>query len=149
VFRYQTGEVVCRGDEILYSSWRGIVESVFKQGTRLAEEHGAQDGGVMLLFFTGGRVLLDTTDDEEDLVFLRRFDDSVRDEFERSGLLCKMCYADGTPLFPGDIIEQSGENGKVYRAHVKAVHAPFEPSSWLEVPQFLRHENRRAPVNKG
>ena len=130
MYHYQTGEEVRSGDEIEYSEWGGIVEFIINPGSNEASDYSVPNGGVMLLFFTGGRVLLDTTDEEEDLVFVQRFNDSIPAKFEKYGQLCKMCYADGSPLLAGDEVELCRGDGSVCKAQVIAVYPPFEKSSW-------------------
>ncbi|MBQ7188719.1 MAG: hypothetical protein IJR99_04805 [Kiritimatiellae bacterium] len=130
MFYYQTGEEVCLGDEIQYSEWQGMVEFIISPNTKPAQDYSAPNGGVMLLFFTGVRILLDTTDDEEDFIFLRRFNDSIPSKFEAFGQLCKNRYADGTPVLVGDEVEQCSGDGNRCKKHVVEVYPPFEQSSW-------------------
>jgi hypothetical protein len=73
-FRYYSGEVVMVGDHVREHGQVGLVEMIIQPGTELTECFYCPEGGVMLLFADGGRLLMDPPDgiQWEDLEFIRR-----------------------------------------------------------------------------
>lgn len=74
VFRYRSGDVVMVGDHVREHGCPAIVEMVIRPNTSLAEYFMCPNGGVMLFYGDGGRLLMDPPDGMqwEDLEFVAR-----------------------------------------------------------------------------
>lgn len=130
LFYYPNGEIVCNGDMVQYAQGLGIVEFIIQPETIVAENFCAPQGGVMLLLFSGGRILFDTTDNEEDLILIHRFDLSVVSRLKELGMVCSMRYVDGNEISPGDEIELSSGTSQAFQSHVLDVFPPFSEKAW-------------------
>lgn len=130
MFKYQTGEDIILGDVVQYAEWQGIIEFFIHKGTSLAIDYHAPKGGVMILFFNGGRLLLENTKEEEDLIFKRRFDNSVITEFEKRKKICTLLYHNGIPISVGDEVECIGPLKEQTRMQISSIYPPFTSISW-------------------
>ena len=130
--RYSIGEEIHLGDVVQDYDTQGIIEFFVEPQTSDALAYSAPQGGVMVLTFTGGRALFCTTEDDDGLKLIHRFDATVVTEFEKRGQLCKLTYADGTPISVDDEIEYIDSGGSSWRARVIAVCHPFTQLAWDE-----------------